>query len=371
MQNGTDRYTASDSLETRQKIEEDLQIMLNRLRNEYSNLQAVILIGGFGRGEGSVLTGNGVIEPVNDYDLALVFNGGVDTAALEALSRELAKELKIRLVDLIPIQENDMATLPPTQFNYDMKYGGRLLWGDAVLNRIPDYRPADITIDSGKQILLNRLICALECYSEDFEKRAMTQGERFFLVNQTAKVIFGCVEALLIQIGKYHHSYKERAAIFEREFPRLEEMVKLNHIATDFKLRPTRDMSFEAIGFWDAAIRNYLPVLSVYLSEFLDNQRAGDVSHLHRLRERKSAFWGRYMLRVLEDSSNTGRLTNHPIERVEMAILFSKKSGFLTRRRLLGLARNELEAVTKKDCRGFRWERMRKEVVATWHGLFH
>jgi len=61
--------------------------------------------------------------------------------------------------------------------------------------------PDNMPLKEGKILLFNRLICLLECYSEDFLLREPKVEEKFFLVNQCSKAILACCDALLLLKG--------------------------------------------------------------------------------------------------------------------------------------------------------------------------
>jgi len=116
------KYTVYNNSAVDAAVEQDLQTIIARIIEEMPVI-SIVLIGGFGRGEGGVLLSDDDVQPVNDYDLLLVVEDGFNTD-LRPLSRELASIVKIRLIDLIPRHNSLLETLPATQFNYDLKYGG-------------------------------------------------------------------------------------------------------------------------------------------------------------------------------------------------------------------------------------------------------
>ena len=328
-------------------IERDLKLIVSRILNTVT-ARAIILGGGFGRGEGSVLINRGRILAVNDYDIFIIISDG-DQTDFRSIGKKIAGELDVRLLDLIPIKYSNLTSLPPTQFNYDLKYGGRHLWGECLLNLIPLFKEGYVDAESGKTLLLNRLICAIEAYSENFESQGMTTDQNFFLVNQTGKVISACVEALLIKKGKYNHSYQKRRDIFRAEFPEEEDLQKLNERATEFKLRPSMIMEFDAIEYWEKAIHEYIKVLSEYLN--LGSRQPGE------------KLW-----RILKKKNS---VTSQPIERVELFLLLYKETSFFRRISILRMARKELKNILKMSFRSAGWESLRERTACLWHELYH
>jgi hypothetical protein len=343
-------YTVREDRNIDEVVAQDLRFIVDRIR-EALPVRAIILGGGFGRGEGSVLITVNGIRPVNDYDIfiAVSENNGFD---LRQLSQEIAKQVGIRSIDLIPIKYADLRRLPATQFHYDLKYGGTVLWGENVLSQIPQYPPGCIDRRSGETLLLNRLVCALEGFSEKFVDHGMNHEEKFFLVNQTGKVITSCVEALLIDQGKYHHSYSERRRIFEAEFREWVTLRRLNDQATEFKLLPSESPALDAIAYWEEMIAEYIKVLALYFAPG---------SFLASL-----GLWRRLLL-----GRRRAPMTNQPIERVELMLLLSRRVPFLPRRIILSRARRELELISKRRFRHVDWESLRADAVQLWHELYH
>jgi hypothetical protein len=340
-------YTILDDEKVDDLIERDLALIIKGILSA-ATVRSIILGGGFGRGEGSVLINQGKVLAVNDYDLFVVISDG-DQTDFRSIGRRIADELGIRLLDLIPIKYSALPNLPSTQFYYDLKYGGRLLWGESVIDLMPQYKEGNVEYESGKLLLLNRLICAIEAYSENFESHGMTTDQRFFLVNQTGKVISSCVEALLIKKGKYNHSYQKRREIFEAEFPEKEELQKLNERATEFKLRPSMIIGFDSIGYWKKAIHEYIKVLSEYL-DLGPGQPAEKI-------------W-----RILRKNN---LVTNQPIERVELFLLLCKETSFFSRIGILRMARKELKNISGMSFRSAEWESLRERTACLWHELYH
>lgn len=124
--------------------------------------RALVLIGGYGRGEGTPYIAGGEQRPFNDYDFVVVTTA-MDRAArarawagLRALERSLTAEVGLP-VDLCPYPVN---TLPSAEFsllNYEMKYGHRVVWGDPrALDALPAYPHDRIPRREGARLLMNR-----------------------------------------------------------------------------------------------------------------------------------------------------------------------------------------------------------------------
>lgn len=343
-------YTVYDDQRVDEAVADDLKLIVESVTATLP-VRSIILGGGFGRSEGSILIDGNNIHPVNDYDLFLIVPDDFETD-LRPLSKELAKKVGIRLLDLIPIKRSSLFSLPATQIYYDLKYGGRLLWGDNALELIPQYKAGHVEPGSGRTLLLNRLICAIEAYSESFEKRAMTAEEAFFLVNQTGKVVLACAESLLMKKNKYHHSYQERRKIFAREFSDKIELQQLNDRATEFKVRPSEKLIYGPVAYWKSAMKEYLNVISNCLVPSSASP--------------KMELWEQ-----LKNNRDTATICNNPVERIEIMLLLYREVSFFSKRNILKQAYEEMKAIAKNplQCKG--WEALRERTASLWHELYH
>jgi len=105
-------YTIHTDKRVDRTIEEHLNIIVNRLRL-IPSVKSIILGGGFGRGEGSVLVDDSGVVPVNDYDIFVIVSDE-DSRDYRPISAEIAQQLGIRWIDIIPVKHSSISTLPPT-----------------------------------------------------------------------------------------------------------------------------------------------------------------------------------------------------------------------------------------------------------------
>lgn len=335
-------YTAHRSQDIDSYIHNHLSIIVEAIRRELPCVSAVVLVGGFGRGEGSVLVENGRILPVNDYDLVLATSLPCDQSHLINLATRLAQQIGIRHIDLIPIPITDFGSLPPSQFNYDMKYGGRVLWGEDVLSMMPPIAPATIPLSDGGRLLINRAVCLLEGFPDSRSMGDVTS--RFFSFNQTAKVVLACGEALLVQAGRYTHSYARRNVVVHELFADRTEFCSLHETAVRFKLWPIREPEGALLSFWNGALGEYVRTLYeivLGLQNWYPDRRSA-VHCLERLKE-----W------MPVDS----------IELSELALIFARYLGGWAGQWWTFLANRYLEAPLHQRT----WNRLRRRAIKAWH----
>ena len=180
------------------------------------DLAALLLVGGYARGEGGLVGSDRAPAAYNDYDLVAIVRNRAATslrARLRALARGLSEELGIE-VDLWPIDESALPSLPPTLFWLDVSLGGaEVLAGDVgVAARIREITPRDVPHAEAARLLVNRAVglalSNLEAHDRDL--RRARHGH---------KAVLACGDALLLAADLYAPTVTERAISLERQRP--------------------------------------------------------------------------------------------------------------------------------------------------------
>jgi predicted nucleotidyltransferase len=279
-----------------QKIQKDLEKIISFLTLKIRDLCSLILTGGFGRGEGSVIIKNGKIKPLNDYDLVLIVEKKTKPQLLKKYGKILAKKLGMRFVDLIQIEKNRVSTLPLTQFYFDLKFGGRVIYGESnILKEIPQWQPFQIPLDSAKELLLNRLVTILECFSDDFLKRGLTRKEKEFLRTQLVKSVIACCDVLLILNTNYSCFLKEKLRNLKKIPGITLGFLDWVNKAVEYKLKPfdfkiNAEDWFQVRGFYEETVSLFFQ--QFYKKEFTSWQEF--ISYY--LRKAKPGFLKRLVL---------------------------------------------------------------------------
>lgn len=361
-------FTIDNTREADEKILSDLSVIEKVLLGNLTDVSALILVGGFGRGEGGVVFENDVPMPINDYDIVIVSQNKCGLR-LKKLSKEIANETGVRLIDLIQVNNADVPTLPYTMFNYDMKSGGYLFWGDEdILRKIPDYDPSGMPLIEGRILLFNRMICLLESYSEEFMEREPDEDEKFFLTNQSSKAILACCDSLLISKGLYHHSYIERCKRFSETFKDREKVVALVKQATDFKLKPKAMTDFDAAEYWFDAREVFVNVLLEFC-EIYYGRKLGDLEVLEKLYKKEGISLKRRVANIVGLINNAG--PRKDIELLELGLLYAvNRESYVDK--YSEFAKSKLNEISKQEYPdGIGWEFMRKECVRLWFKYLH
>ena len=215
--------------------------------------RSIILTGGFGRNEASVIDDGGELEFLSDFEVLMASRWPISRRAIKELAAELSRKsgMEIVLQDSIRFRLYSWTCIPavllsklwrPSIAFYELKHGSRIAFGENILKRLPDIGPQDIPLWEGIRLMLNRMAGALECVALDEHER----DKSIYWIN---KVLFACQDALLLSLKQYHYSYRERNSIFRESFPRhfkelhnrLPHFLPLVSKATDHKLKPARD----------------------------------------------------------------------------------------------------------------------------------
>ncbi len=124
-------------------------------------LVAVILAGGYGRGEGGYRATSSGFLPYNDYDYFVVLAGNRAQCArnkhrLELLGQKLEHEVGVE-VDFAILRESLLCRMPFTLMNAELRAGHRVIAGkDNVLEDMPPMPVGQVPLAEFTRLLLNR-----------------------------------------------------------------------------------------------------------------------------------------------------------------------------------------------------------------------
>ena len=217
-------------------------------------LEAVILGGGYGRGEGGVLWGADGDQPYNDLEFYVAISGErhlnefLYHRRLEVLSEILTHiaglEVEFKITSL-----SELSAKPLSMFSYDLALGHRVAWARSP-GRIPailqHHAEAEkIPLSEASRLLMNRSTGLLLARGM-LAKASLSPTDADFVRRNIAKAQLACGDAVLVAHGQYHWSCRRRyrrleglAGYAQDPFYRT---VRLNHAAgVQFKLHPVRN----------------------------------------------------------------------------------------------------------------------------------
>jgi len=266
-----DRFTVFGGSE----VESSIRHLVETVRTEIgakvprNHLVALVLLGGYGRGEGGVEVRGGREQPHNNLDF-LILTRGRSRRRIKALKQELDESLA-------PISREwgvglDLGVMPASQLRqapslvmwYDLRHGHKTLLGDASFVPSLNHLRADrIPADDVRNLLVNRgsLLLINDVLAEQGRdlKHART------VVKHTIKAILGYGDAYLFHRGLYHWSYREKQARFRKLENVDTRFQKLYEEAMQFRFRPEYDR-FMAIDLhsWLADLRPRLESIHLW-----------------------------------------------------------------------------------------------------------
>lgn len=242
------------------QIERMLDRIVQAVRAQMGgDLEAIMLSGGFGRGEGGVLRRpEGRIHIVNDFNVDIVYREPLGRLAsklkvqfmhrraLAVLAEKLADEFGMKQVDLTLRGLHSMSVERPRLADFDMRYGHRLLWGASdPCDAMRPFHADEIDPFEGTWLLRNRAVGLVlaRLYLEQPGALRPEHRENFYIEINKSALAMG--DALWILSGRYDVSYAKRkrdfGALAALGCPAFDELAAMYDRAAEYKLRPVED----------------------------------------------------------------------------------------------------------------------------------
>jgi len=208
------------------------------------NLVALVLGGGYGRGEGGVVKADGQERPYNDLDFTLIVHKTpVSTEALHAVSHHFEEVLGIDVDYSRPLTVSDVKNWPHWLMWHDLLHGHIVAYGEKdILKRLsPSHIWSLPPLVEATRLLLNRGAGLLWSYLILDHGDPMPDPD--FLTRNYFKAVLAMGDAVLLARGVFRTAYSERAKllaeVLQKEpdltrFASLEEYSK----ALQFRLLP-------------------------------------------------------------------------------------------------------------------------------------
>jgi hypothetical protein len=210
-------------------------------------LQALLLAGGYGRGEGGVLSTPQGDAPYNDLEFFLLIQGHPRlnekryAAAIHALEQRMTEKIGIE-VEFKILSLEKIISSPTTMFYYDLVCGHRVTLGSPNVLE-PCAHHADTTripTHEVSRLLMNRC-SGLLFAAERLAKKEVTREDLDFIARNIAKVQLALGDVVLAGLGKYHWSCIKRhellSSIHEPALP-MADLLAFHKDGVAFKLRP-------------------------------------------------------------------------------------------------------------------------------------
>ncbi|MEO8616376.1 MAG: hypothetical protein ABI600_14625 [Luteolibacter sp.] len=209
--------------------------------------QALLLGGGYGRGEGGVLATPDGDAPYNDLEFFLLIRGHPRLnerrygAAIHALEHRMTEKIGIDVEFKILSLEKLMSS-PTTMFYYDLVCGHRVTAGPVSVLEACSHHAESVRIPSHEatRLMMNRCSSLLFA-AERLARSEFTREDLDFTARNIAKAQLALGDVILTALGKYHWSCLERhkllASINDPSLP-MAELLEFHKDGVAFKLRP-------------------------------------------------------------------------------------------------------------------------------------
>lgn len=231
-------------------VSEVMQDVAKRFDTLFSReeLSALVLGGGYGRGEGGVLRlADGTEKLYNDLDF-FVISKQANPWKNSQISFKL-KQLHHELSDLYGVEVDFSACmpiggldkLPPYLIWYELINSYQVIWGNKhALHKVPRWEASDLEPVEAVKLLLNRGMGLY--FSRQYLNMEKPEMHLDFVNRNIHKAYQAMTEAILIVEGKYHWSVKERMRLIT--IPDISKYISnpafldLAQTAMEFKLQP-------------------------------------------------------------------------------------------------------------------------------------
>lgn len=347
-----------------EKIQTDLDILCDLIL-EYVDPISILLLGSFGRGEGSVLVKDGEALPMKDYDLLLVFHKSPNQELIKQIENEAYERLNyskpanrdfLYSEFVIDIDHTTIDKL--TRFShvavYEIKSNSMLLFGLDVRNDIT-LGIDDISPTAGLHFLFMKCIGLLSHFSMSLFNNGPDSSKRNQVIYECGKTYIEICTALSLLGGFYSPSYHERSISLDEKyssaFSDLHEQIpdlsnKISYF-TKLKLRPNIDIydTIDVLDLWFQTRDDLLAVLLYYLNQ-LYQKKEDDFSLIIDVFQ--SSLVNTYLFSIIEYYLYKGHNINNRIITSILNYLYHRYHAFLysynlfiSRRRLKLCSLNE------------------------------
>lgn len=235
------------------------------------NYEALILIGGYGRGEGGVEIKNGVEKPHNNFDFLLLTKNSHNT-------EQLKKDLDMAIAPLITkydlgmdigmIDYQKLRRSPRLVMWHDMYFGHKVILGNEdCVRKLKKFASENILAQDIMNLLVNRGTLLL--INELLVQKCSLKDEviRRLIIKHIVKAVIGYGDALLFFCGAYSWSYAEKQRRMRTQVVD-EQFKKLYDDMLEFRFAPQYDKYLQQdLHKWMEELRPQLAKVHLYCEE--------------------------------------------------------------------------------------------------------
>jgi len=271
------RFTVDGSETFEAKIASDMAAVRAAVLSvvDEAELTALVLGGGYGRGEGGIFVVDGEERVYNDYDFFVVvpFNDrrrrGALSAKLDVVKANMEPACGVHVDFSPPMPLSQLARLPYEVMYMEAKAGHHVVIGPAdVFEALPDYNPSRPPLDECARLFMNRGVGLLLSRTTLNQRTPLNTEDHEFVVRNINKAMMAMGDSVLYLRGDYSPSYVERRRRFSTQdldgVPGGDALRAIYEASLDFKLRPRHEVpAGKTLDEWHREITAY------YLQVFL------------------------------------------------------------------------------------------------------
>lgn len=261
------RYTYDGDAAVEARIEDDQrrigQEVLAAVPSKH--FVALVLIGGYGRGEGGFCLVDGHPAPYNDYDyFVVVRNANADVArniqhTLAKLARTLEAKVGVE-VDFALLHQERLPSMKPELMFAEMQWGHKVVAGEPdALASMPPMPFAELPLGEFGRLMLNRGALLLMNQEELARGQPTDAQGRERFIKYIFKSVLADGDALLAALRRYDPSYPRKLTILEERSDLPEGFLSIYRQALDQRFHPDykrllgadlRQWQEQAVAYW-------------------------------------------------------------------------------------------------------------------------
>lgn len=211
------RYTLKGDVDVERRIQRDQDHVARSVCKALpaAQFRALLLAGGYGRGEGGYRVTDDGYAPYNDYDYFVVVDGTarecrVAGRSLERLGHLLERDIGIE-VDFAVLRWADLPRMEYSLMNTELQLGYCTIAGDPdALKKMPQMTLEKLPLSEFSRLMLNRGSLLLMNQRMLDSGGVVGEAEREQFARYLNKAVLACGDARLAAAGRYHLSYLQK-----------------------------------------------------------------------------------------------------------------------------------------------------------------
>jgi hypothetical protein len=262
------QFAAYEDRETQKMVNKimvhNLQVLCHEIIETIPNVVSIYLTGGYVASEGCILVNKDTINILSDYDLVVIINGKSPSPVTTIPENTLAQLKNIYKMPGHPIGEliiwdlKELKNLAPSKFLFDFRLA-KCIYGEEIGKLVPLFSVKDIPSTDGLRLIFNRIFGAIIPFSPSFIINEPTLGKKRHITFESAKLVMGSCEALLMLEGELTFTQRENIKRFKEIFLKnspsllLEKMPSIQELvekSLEYRLIPNYKIEKNAVNMW-------------------------------------------------------------------------------------------------------------------------